>query len=100
MSPNALQDSVLAATYFGLYISVNRYEESEHMEQMKIDKKVDWKKTNSKSITTDRSLCHSHLGIKLGSQKRRSLKRLFQVTLIENLHFSEEKGNSFARNHF
>lgn len=41
------------------HFCLNKYEESEHMEWMKMDKKVDWKKTNSKSITVDRSLCHS-----------------------------------------
>lgn len=58
MSPKALQDSVLAAAYFALYISVNRYEDSEHMERMKVDKKVDWKKTNTEvSATAEDWLC-------------------------------------------
>lgn len=41
------------------HFCLNRYEESEHRERMKMDKKVDWKKTNSKGITIDRNLSHS-----------------------------------------
>lgn len=81
---------------------LNRYEGSEHTEQVKTDKRVDWKKTNTKSITLDRILSVSRgLAVSAvwgwrwfvgrGGAWKDSSKQLWS----EPHYFPNEKVNSF-----
>lgn len=71
---------MLAATYFALYISVNRCEESDHVARMKVDKKVDWKKTNTEvSVTAEDWLCQPS-----GDEAGQSEEELEKVILSDS----------------